>query len=187
MIIATPKETKRVESAVGLTPNGVSLLVIEGHDVLVQSGAGEAAGFSDDDYQEAGADLVATIEEIYDRAELIIKVEEPQPSEYKLVREDQIILAYFYFSNSDVLLQEMKKSKAICIAYESVRTVRGGFPLLDLMNSTISTDAKESTLVLTRITLEYISKLADMGYAELAKKDKGFANAIQLEKGVELA
>lgn len=166
-----------------MTPNAVSLLVIEGHDVLVQMGAGVASGFSDDDYQQAGADLVATLAQVYERAELIVKVEEPQPIEYDLMKKGQCFFCYFNWPPSADQQQVLKQNKATCLAYQAIRDVRGAFPLKELRRVVLGPNYQEASLALTRITLEYISKVADKGYAQLALQDAGFLNAIQVQEG----
>ena len=110
MIIGIPKEIKNNENRVGMTPAGVQQLVKHGHTVLVQATAGEGSGFSDADFVEAGAAIEATIEDVYGKAEMIIKVKEPIEPEYKLVRPGQLLFTYFHFASSEPLTDAMIKS-----------------------------------------------------------------------------
>jgi len=105
-------------------------LVSRGHTVYLQSTAGEGSGYSDDDYREAGAEILPTIEEVYAIAETIVKVKEPIEPEYELVREGQLVFTYFHFASSRPLTEAMVASKAVCLAYETVEGPRGGLPLL---------------------------------------------------------
>ena len=99
MIIGVPKEIKNNENRVAATPSGVSELTKRGHTVYVQSTAGNGSGFSDDDYVQAGAQILPTIEETYAIAEMIMKVKEPIEAEYNLIKEDQLLFAYFHFAS----------------------------------------------------------------------------------------
>ena len=130
MIIGVPKEIKNNENRVALTPAGVQEFTKRGHQVFVQQTAGEGSGFQDDTYKEAGATLLPTIEEVYAKAEMIMKVKEPIEPEYELVREDQVLFTYFHFASSEALTKAMAKSKAICIAYETVEKADRSLPLL---------------------------------------------------------
>ena len=134
MIIGLPKEIKNNESRVALTPAGVMELTENGHEVFVQSGAGTSSGYEDADYQEVGASILGTIEEVYDRAEMIVKVKEPIEEEYDLIKQDQIVFTYFHFASSEKLTRAMIDSGAICIAYETVQTDDGKLPLLTPMS-----------------------------------------------------
>lgn len=130
MIIGCPKEIKNNENRVAITPAGTMALVGRGHTVYIQSTAGEGSGYSDDDYREAGAQILPTIEDVYAIAETIVKVKEPIEPEYKLVREGQLLFTYFHFASSRPLTEAMVESKAICLAYETVEGPNGGLPLL---------------------------------------------------------
>ncbi len=130
MIIGIPKEIKVQENRVALTPAGAQELVKRGHTVYIQQTAGEGSGFSDDHYRAAGVEILSSIEDIYQAAEMIIKVKEPIEPEYKLVREDQLIFTFFHFASHKPLTQAMIKSKAVCLAYETVEKKGGGLPLL---------------------------------------------------------
>ena len=113
-----------------MTPSGVSSLAINGHDIYVQKSAGEGSGFSDEDYIDAGAQILPTIEDVYGIAEMIIKVKEPIESEYPLVKKDQIVFTYFHFASHEPLTKAMVDSGATCIAYETVENPDGSLPLL---------------------------------------------------------
>ena len=134
MIIGVPKEIKNNESRVGMTPSGVFELVKNNHKVYVQSTAGEGSGFFDNDYIDAGAQILGTIEEIYERAEMIVKVKEPIVQEYPLIRQGQVVFTYFHFASSEPLTKAMIESKSICIAYETVEDEDGTLPLLTPMS-----------------------------------------------------
>ncbi|AQS93238.1 alanine dehydrogenase [Polaribacter sp. BM10] len=134
MIVGIPKEIKNNESRVGMTPAGVFELTKRNHSVFVQSTAGEGSGFFDKDYLEVGATVLETIEEVYSKSEMIVKVKEPIASEYPLIKENQIVFTYFHFASSEPLTLAMIKSKAICIAYETVEDNDGTLPLLTPMS-----------------------------------------------------
>lgn len=130
MIIGVPKEIKNNENRVGLTPAGVSALVKAGHQVFVQATAGNGSGFSDNEYTEAGATILPTINDVYGKAEMIIKVKEPIEQEYPLIKEGQLLFTYFHFASYEPLTHAMIKSKAVCLAYETVEKPDRSLPLL---------------------------------------------------------
>jgi len=130
MIIGIPKEIKNNENRVALTPVGAIELIKNGHKVYVQSGAGKESNFSDDAYLKAGATILDSIEAIYEKAEMIIKVKEPIEPEYKLIREDHILYTYFHFASGETLTNEMIRAKAVCLAYETVELEDKSLPLL---------------------------------------------------------
>lgn len=130
MKIGIPKEIKNNENRVGMTPAGVAELVAHGHEVYVQHTAGEGSGFADSLYEGVGAKILPTIEDVYATAEMIIKVKEPIEPEYKLVREGQLLFTYFHFASDRGLTDAMIKSKAVCLAYETVQTPDRRLPLL---------------------------------------------------------
>ncbi len=134
MKIGVPIEIKNNESRVAITPAGVFELTKSNHEVFVQSDAGLASGFLNKDYQEAGAKILDTIEEVYAIAEMIVKVKEPIEKEYTLIKENQIVFTYFHFASSQKLTEAMVASKAICIAYETVQEEDGSLPLLTPMS-----------------------------------------------------
>jgi len=134
MIIGTPKEIKNNEFRVGLNTASVMALRSHGHSVLIETNAGIGSGMSDKDYIAAGATILASAEEVYAKAEMIVKVKEPLAAEYELIREGQIVFTYFHFASSLELTEAMIKSKAICIAYETVEDKQGRLPLLTPMS-----------------------------------------------------
>ena len=134
MIIGIPKEIKESEHRVGMTPSGVQTLIHNGHDVYVQNSAGQGSGHSDEDYSNVGANLLKTIEEVYEISEMIIKVKEPLKKEYSLIKEGQIIYTYFHFASSLDLTKAMIDSKSVCIAYETVENSDRSLPLLTPMS-----------------------------------------------------
>jgi len=134
MKVGILKEIKQKENRVAMTPSGVEQMAAHGHNVLVETIAGEGSGFSDDDYVQAGAAVAGTAKEIYDACELVMKVKEPLPVEYDLIREGQIVFTYFHFAASEELTRAVMKSKCIAIAYETVRKPNGSLPLLTPMS-----------------------------------------------------
>lgn len=130
MIIGVPKEIKNNENRVGLTPAGVSALTKAGHQLFVQATAGNGSGFSDDEYTQAGATILSTINDVYAKAEMIIKVKEPIEQEYPLIKEGQLLFTYFHFASYEPLTHAMIKSKAVCLAYETVEKTDRSLPLL---------------------------------------------------------
>jgi alanine dehydrogenase len=130
MIIGVPKEIKIHENRVALTPAGVTELIKRGHSVYIQSLAGNGSGFSDEDYRKAGAEILSKAEEIYKMTEMIVKVKEPVESEYKLIKENQVVFTFFHFASSEKLTQAMIQSKSICLAYETVEKADHSLPLL---------------------------------------------------------
>ncbi len=134
MIIGVPTEVKMDEYRVAMLPVGVEELVSRGHQVLVQVGAGLGSGFADHDYLRSGADMISSASEIYSRAGMIVKVKEPQQSEYLLIRSGQLLFTFFHFAASLELTQAMIASGASCFAYETLRDSRGMLPLLTPMS-----------------------------------------------------
>ena len=134
MKIGIPKEIKNNESRVGMTPAGVLELSKLGHKVFIQSTAGEGSGWDDEDYHAAGATILPTIDRVYDKSDMIVKVKEPIEQEYDLIKEDQIIFTYFHFASNRQLTEAMMKSRATCIAYETVEEEDGSLPLLTPMS-----------------------------------------------------
>lgn len=130
MIIGVPKEIKTHENRVGITPAGVMEFVKRGHKVYIQISAGEGSGFSDEDYVNAGAKILLTIDAIYEIAEMILKVKEPIEREYALIKKDQLLFTYFHFASYKPLLDAMIERKAVCLAYETVELPNKALPLL---------------------------------------------------------
>jgi len=134
MRIGVPKEIKDSEYRVGLTPSSVSELVQGGHEVLVEQSAGQGAGFSDKAYQAVGSLVVEDSGQVFEHAELIVKVKEPLPAERKRLRLGQTLFAYLHLAADAQLTQDLLKSGAHCIAYETVTSSGGGLPLLTPMS-----------------------------------------------------
>ncbi len=130
MIIGVPKEIKNNENRVALTPAGAKELVKRGHSVYVQHTAGIGSGFADSEYEAAGAKILPTIEATYEIAEMIMKVKEPIESEYKLIKENQLLFTYFHFASYEPLTKAMVASKSVCLAYETVEKADRSLPLL---------------------------------------------------------
>jgi len=134
MITGTVREIKNHEYRVGLTPESVHELVTSGHRVLVESGAGEGIDATDADYVVAGADIVATAAEVFARAEMVVKVKEPQPGERAMLRPGQILYTYLHLAPDPEQTADLARSGATCIAYETVTDAQGGLPLLKPMS-----------------------------------------------------
>ncbi len=134
VIVGIPKEIKEDEYRVAILPVGVEELVQRGHKVLVQAGAGLGSGLADHAYLQAGAELVATGEDIFRQADLVVKVKEPQSSEFPLIRRGQAIFTYFHFAADRHLTEAMIASGATCLAYETLRDAQGRLPLLTPMS-----------------------------------------------------
>lgn len=130
MKIGIPKEIKQGENRVGMTPAGVAELVRHGHSVYVQHTAGEGSAFPDEAYVKAGATILPDIGDVYQTADMIIKVKEPIAPEYPLCRPGQLLFTYFHFASDRALTEAMIKSGAVCLAYETVQTADGRLPLL---------------------------------------------------------
>jgi len=134
MIIGIPKEIKTDEYRVGLVPVGVETLVNEGHRVLVQSGAGLGSGIADDEFAQAGAEIVAAAPEVFEKSDMIIKIKEPQGEEYDYLKEGQIVFTYFHFAASQALTEAMLHKKIIAFAYETLQLESGELPCLTPMS-----------------------------------------------------
>lgn len=134
MVIGVPKEVKDHEARVGLVPSGVEPLIAAGHRVLVQSGAGAASGLSDHDYHEFGAEIVSSAADVWGPADLIVKVKEPQPSEYPFFRPGLTLFTYLHLAPLPELTQKLVDSQVNAIAYETIREADGTLPLLTPMS-----------------------------------------------------
>lgn len=134
MLIGIPKEIKNHEYRVGMTPGSVRELISHGHTVLVQASAGAGIGFSDDDYHHNGAEIVETAQEVFARAEMIIKVKEPQPNECKMLREGQLLFTYLHLAPDPEQTKLLLESGCTAIAYETVTDRFGRLPLLSPMS-----------------------------------------------------
>ncbi|WP_294234746.1 alanine dehydrogenase [uncultured Sphingomonas sp.] len=134
MRVGVPKEIKNHEYRVGLTPPSVAELVAAGHEVIVETKAGSGIDFEDQDYVDAGARIVATASEVFDQAEMIVKVKEPQASEVAMLRPHHLLFTYLHLAADKPQAEGLMKSGATCIAYETVTSPRGGVPLLKPMS-----------------------------------------------------
>ncbi|PZU51257.1 MAG: alanine dehydrogenase [Sphingomonas sp.] len=134
MLIGVPAEIKTHEYRVGLTPGSVREYVLQGHQVLIQSGAGDGIGAGDDAYRAAGAEIVADAAEIFARAEMVVKVKEPQPVEWRQLREGQILFTYLHLAPDPDQTRGLLESGVTAVAYETVVDERGGLPLLAPMS-----------------------------------------------------
>jgi len=134
MLVGVPKEIKNHEYRVGLTPPSVRELTSRGVEVLVQQGAGEQIGLADEQYTAAGATILATAQEVFKRADMIVKVKEPQPQECAMLREGQILYTYLHLAPDPEQTAALVKSGAVCIAYETITGAGGGLPLLAPMS-----------------------------------------------------
>ena len=134
MLIGVPKEIKTHEYRVALTPAGAEALVGAGHDVVLETGAGESSGFTDDFYEAAGVEIVEEADEVWSRAEMIMKVKEPIEEEWPKIREEQVLFTYFHFAASEELTRAFLDTGAVAIAYETVELESGELPLLTPMS-----------------------------------------------------
>ena len=135
MKIGVPKEIKPQENRIGLTPESVKTLISEGHEVLVENNGGFEAGFENDQYIKAGAKIVNNSSDIFNDAEIIVKVKEPQKVEVDMIRENQIVYTYLHLAAAKELTEGLIKSKSINIAYETVTDDNGRLPLLAPMSA----------------------------------------------------
>ncbi len=134
MLVGVPKEIKVHEYRVGLTPSSVRELVHHGHKVMVQANAGTAIGLTDDMYKAAGAEIVADAAAIFERAEMVVKVKEPQPVETAMLRPGQLLFTYLHLAPDPEQTHALIKSGCVAVAYETVTDSRGGLPLLAPMS-----------------------------------------------------
>lgn len=134
MLVGILKEIKAEENRVSMTPAGVEVMRQNGHRVFVEKDAGTGSGFHDEEYISAGAEIVDTPAKIFDRAEMVMHVKEPLPSEYDLIRKDQIVFTYLHLAAAEELTHALIKSESICIAYETIQKPDGSLPLLTPMS-----------------------------------------------------
>ena len=134
MRIGVPREIKVLENRVGLTPESVREVVAHGHDVVVEHDAGQGIGMTDADYRRAGARVVGTARDVFDAAELIVKVKEPQAAERRMLKPGQVLFTYLHLAPDPDQAADLLESGAVCIAYETVTSRVGGLPLLAPMS-----------------------------------------------------
>src|SRR5256885_3937127 len=163
MIIGCPKEIKTREYRVGLVPGGVAALTGRGHQVLIEKGAGVGSGIADALYEVAGGKIVEKAADVWARAEMIVKVKEPMPSEYALMREGQTVYTYFHLAADKPLSKALLERKVAAVAYETIQTDDGQLPLLKPMS-------------------EVAGRMADqVGAVQLEKEHGG--NGVRLSRG----
>ncbi|MBA3009224.1 MAG: alanine dehydrogenase [Proteobacteria bacterium] len=134
MIVGILKEIKPQENRVCMTPSGVDMMKANGHTVYVEKNAGEGSGFDDNMYKEAGAVILDTPEEVYAISEMVMHVKEPQPTEYDLIKKDQIVFTYLHLAADKALTEALLRTGSIGIAYETIEDKKGGLPLLAPMS-----------------------------------------------------
>ena len=134
MIIGVPREVKSDEYRVSMLPSGVEELLTAGHKVLVERGAGAGSGIAADEYEAAGATIVETHEEVFAAADMVVKVKEPLPEEWPLLRPGQVVFTYFHFAADETLTRSVMESKTTAVAYETLRGKKGDLPLLTPMS-----------------------------------------------------
>src|SRR5438309_6345411 len=134
MLVGVPKEIKTDEYRVAMIPVGVEELTRAGHKVLIQAGAGQGSGISDEQYRAPGAEIVADAEAVWARADLVLKVKEPLPEEWPLLRPGQLVFTYFHFAADEPLTRAVMASGITAIAYETIKDTRGNLPLLTPMS-----------------------------------------------------
>jgi alanine dehydrogenase len=135
MKIGIPKEIKPQENRIGLTPESVKVLVSDGHEVLVENNGGYEAGFYNEQYKSAGAKIIDSASDIFNDADIIVKVKEPLSNEVKMIRENQIVFTYLHLAAAKELTQGLINTKSVCIAYETVTDNNGRLPLLAPMSA----------------------------------------------------
>jgi alanine dehydrogenase len=153
MIAGILKEIKTEEYRVSMTPAGVEIMTGSGHTVLVEKNAGAGSGFDDKAYAAAGAEIVKSAQEIYGRADMVMHVKEPMPSEYDLIRKNQIVFTYLHLAANETLTRAMIRSKSIDIAYETIQKADGSLPLLIPMSE-----------VAGRMAIQEAAKYLEMEY-----------------------
>ena len=134
MLLGVPREIKDHEYRVGLTPDSVNEAVLHGHQVIVERDAGAGIGATDADYAEVGAEIVGGAQSVFERAEMIVKVKEPLAAERAMLREGQVLFTYLHLAPDPEQTEDLVRSKAVCIAYETVTSPAGGLPLLAPMS-----------------------------------------------------
>lgn len=134
MIVGVPREIKPGENRVAITPAGVHALHTMGHKVLVERGAGEGSGIADDEFRAAGAEIVPTPEDVWNRADLVLKVKEPLPEEFRHFREGLVLFTYLHLAAAPDLARALLERRVTAIAYETVQLANGALPLLQPMS-----------------------------------------------------
>jgi len=140
MIVGIPKEIKDNEYRVAITPAGIDVLVKAGHRVITERGAGTGSGIGDEEYIKAGAEIVDTAPEVFKRADMIVKVKEPLPQEYPMLRQNQILFTFLHLAPLPELISALIKSNVIAVAYETVELEDGTLPILTPMISNVKAE-----------------------------------------------
>jgi len=169
MIIGVPKEVKIEEHRVSAPPKAAGVLVKAGHQVLVQTTAGEGIGFADEDYIDSGATVVKTIEELYERAEMIYQIKEPLVGEFPLLRKGQIHYRYFHLAANEKLARVLMEKGITAVAFEMIETPDGGSPCLDPMSDIAGR-------LSAQIGAQFLGRIDD-GYGKVLGGDSGVAQA----------
>lgn len=197
-VIGIPKEIKANEKRVSLIPKEVKKIVDKGISVYIQTNAGLDAGFPDNDYIQSGAIICNYIEDIYNKANVIVKVKEPLESEYKLINEKHIIYSFFHFASCPSLLEAMINSKATCIAYETIQLDNKTYPILAPMSKIAGEQAminahnflnKNKKNIITIIGVGNVGKAAankalELGYNKINLIDKDFEKLKELKTDI---
>jgi len=198
-IIGIPKEIKEFEQRVSIVPDDIKLLLSNNNDIkiYVQANAGKNAGFSDNDYIEKGAFILNNIEDIYEKANIIVKVKEPQTREFSLITSKHTILSFFHFAGNNELIKAMIDSKAKCYAYETIQDDNGFYPILSPMSiiagkkSMIEADKlikkKNKYTIITIIGVGNVGKAAaeqaiKLGYKNINLIDSNYEKIKEMEQ-----
>jgi alanine dehydrogenase len=211
MLIGVPKEIKVHEYRVGLTPDSAREFVTHGHQVLVQTNAGAGIGCADERYRAAGAEIAGSAKEIFDKAEMIVKVKEPQRAERAMLKEGQVLFTYLHLAPDPDQTRDLVESGVVGVAYETVVDSHGGLPLLAPMSQVAGRLAIQagahalekahggkgillanmpgavpntSTYALNNVTLRYGLALADNGYKKALLDNSNFREGLNVCKGM---
>ena len=194
MRIFIPREVKAQEARVALTPKAVARLVTEGHHLLLQEGAGEGAGFADEDYLHAlhadqqRLELVQTLAQGYGQAQLVVKVKEPQAEELELLKEGQLLFSYLHLAASRSLTQDLLSRKVVALSFETLIGSDGGFPLLEPMSRIAGMVGIQLASQLLQRDIMYSHRSTRRWAAEGARRLKEIKRAINiLERRINLA
>ena len=190
MIVGIPKEVKAYETRVSLIPSAVKDLTSSLIKVYVETNAGKDSGFNDQDYIDAGAQICQTHDEVFDKAELIVKVKEPQPSEFDLITEKHTLFTFFHFAGVPGLEEAMKSKNCTCICYETMQDENGNYPILAPMSMIAGQEAINGGIkYLTRTPQQTIVTIIGAGSVGKAALDRAleldFQKVIILDKNID--
>ena len=184
MLIGVPRAIKDHEYRVGLTPDSVSEVVLHGHDVIVERGAGAGIGADDAEYATVGAEIVDGAEAVFERAEMIVKVKEPLTGERAMLRGGQVLFTCLHLAPDPEQTEDLVKSKAVCIAYETVTSPAGGLPLLAPMSEVAGRlSIQAAANALNNATLPHVLTLANKGYRQALTDDPHLRNGLNVHAG----